>query len=798
MAEGKIKWFDPKNRYGHIARQGDRDIFIHINQWRGQGVPQEGQAVTFEEGIGPNGKTEAQNVTPIRAVQITATERPTRREASRASRGESYPHGYRFLNPYNFVRFLPEPTIDETTPVESRLMGRCPPPPHDRWVGLSGRIECHAEAVTPVFVSDSEGVTGAEHKTYQFFNVGGKKMIPASSLRGSVRSVFEAITNSCLATFDDKKRLSYRLDTRDARRLVPARIEKQDEQWVLRLLPGTAELNAEYPPKELYAASVREYQARKPTGRKKIGPPYPAVSLKVLGGSQTGEINKYGSAQAWHGKECYAVLIKVKFPPSWRVLEVFSATEKGERDALARRAELSRQSQGPFEVRRGWLCLTNQNADNKHSERFFFADRKSKFVHLPDDMRHNYEDLIKDYQDRHARAVSKREKPGLAEGEDIAYSRFVLNSEERTLNEEGGELVYALLRGRDPNLQVLFIAPVSIPRAAYNHTIGELLDNDKHMRRCDSEEALCPACRIFGWVRGQEKQEGAYASRVHFSHGHLEKGNPLDAMRLAILGSPKPTTTRFYLTQPGGQPSKGQEDEAIGYDGHNGHNRLRGRKFYRFYQPDYGPESRQLHVDEQSDQNRTIRDPEGVGATFTFSVAFENLAPAELGALLWALEIGGKGYHRLGYGKPLGLGSLSVTVTKLKLRNVYARYTSLDDNGWRKQSAKEDRDYWVSLFQKGMAWPYASEAVRQAADKQGAAAWEVVFGDLPNIKDLLALIGRKEPSLPVHYPLSPDPDTQGQFEWFVGNKRLKGPKLELALAIEDEGLPLIKKDGSLW
>ncbi|MCS7287495.1 MAG: TIGR03986 family CRISPR-associated RAMP protein, partial [Roseiflexus sp.] len=39
---------------------------------------------------------------------------------------------YRFLNPYNFVRYLPEPVIPFNDP-DAQLLGRCAPPPHDRY-----------------------------------------------------------------------------------------------------------------------------------------------------------------------------------------------------------------------------------------------------------------------------------------------------------------------------------------------------------------------------------------------------------------------------------------------------------------------------------------------------------------------------------------------------------------------------------------------------------------------------------------------------------------------------------------
>ncbi|MCL6559164.1 MAG: hypothetical protein K6U74_10280, partial [Firmicutes bacterium] len=170
--------------------------------------------------------------------------------------------GYRFLNPYNFVRYLPFPARSKNEEIydqkvlsgdweiDQALMGRCPPPGHDRYVSLNGRIVCRAEAVTPLFISDSHDiqVEGNNHRSYRFFRYDGRKALPASSLRGMVRPVFEAATNSCFAIFNGEQRLSYHHPAHENWKLVPARVEKAGEELKLRLLPGTTEIKTEQRP----------------------------------------------------------------------------------------------------------------------------------------------------------------------------------------------------------------------------------------------------------------------------------------------------------------------------------------------------------------------------------------------------------------------------------------------------------------------------------------------------------------------------------------------------------------------
>lgn len=768
METGRIKMVDRERGFGFIEPDDRRDgKDVHFSR-RALPKPalledlQPGCRVQFERARSAKGWT----ATEMHLVSERVTETVRSNQSS-----ARYPPGYRFLNPYSFLRYLPEGQVIDDPTVQ--LLGRCDPPPHDRWLGLSGTIHCRLTTVTPLFISDSEGVEPdnkfAKHKRYRFFRWQGKKAIPASSLRGPVRAVFEAITNSCFANLTDR-RLSYRLTGREIRTLVPARIEPHGEdregnkKFKLRLLTGATLLKYDRPPDALYASGVRRYRALRPSGRFTGNPPPPA---------DTNEVN--------HGEKCWAVLMEARFPPSWRALALRHTN--GEAEDVRRSIESERGLTGLI-VQSGWYCHTNQNADNKHSERFFFqspnADPGVETLEVPQDIQKKYEALVRDYQDRHAADIKLRERPGEVEtlerndkiDHELAYSRHILNKHERKVR--GGELVYAKLDGRPPNLAVKFLAPVSWPRVAYEHTIGDLLP--KELRRC-SGTALCPACRTFGWVHGDE--QGAYRGRVRFHNGTLETvGGQVGELRLAILSSPKPTTARFYLTAPTGEPTNGRPDEEVGYDGNSGENRLRGRKIYRRFPFDEGD----ITIPARSDQNRTIVDPEGPNAVFQFSVEFDNLAEPELGAFLWALTVGGLGHHRLGYGKPLGLGIAKVEVIRIETLSPHERFTSLSETGFGPVSL-ERASQWVGEFQR------AAELT-----------WGKPFFDLAPVADLLALVGDHEPSLPIHYPKSPDPNSKGQFEWFVGNKREgnRGPKVELGLATSDEGLPLISKDGTVW
>ncbi len=145
-----------------------------------------------------------------------------------------------------------------------------------------------------------------------------------------------------------------------------------------------------------------------------------------------------------------------------------------------------------------------------------------------------------------------------------------------------------------------------------------------------------------------------FAGRVFFENASLDEGQENVLMGEGtprILASPKPTTFQHYLVQ---------DSRDIKHLNHyNSRADIRGNKLYWHNTGKNWAETSQKEIEEHKTQYTTIN-PVRPKTTFTGRIRFENLSDEELGALLFALELPEGCLHKLGMGKPLGLGSIKV------------------------------------------------------------------------------------------------------------------------------------------
>ena len=151
---------------------------------------------------------------------------------------------------------------------------------------------------------------------------------------------------------------------------------------------------------------------------------------------------------------------------------------------------------------------------------------------------------------------------------------------------------------------------------------------------------------IFGIVHtdSNRKEETSIAGRVFFTDAILKKGSTLPKSKIKILSSPKPTSFQLYLEQ---------KDSLKTY---NDDTSIRGTKRYWNF-----PAKQWKLVESKNPEMETEITPLDSGSELESKIYFENLTDVELGVLLISIDPSKYSYHKLGMGKPYGLGSVKLS-----------------------------------------------------------------------------------------------------------------------------------------
>lgn len=793
-----------------------KDIFMHKKANNGR-LPAQGDSGEFEIEQGDKGPKVTRVVGWVRSTAPAAT-------ASRQQQSNSPT----FIHPYNFV---PVPADGLGRAAEVEPFARRAPSSHDRYDPklLSGWLQCSLTTKSWWFIPDArKQANEGEHKVLGYFTLDQvdawsharperdttRPAIPASSLRGMVRSVFEAATLSCFSVFDASA-LDFRigfdpgvvpLDVRTPSgripSYIPARIieRRPDGSVTLQQLKGQLREEATARPVVLPVALVHAYDPKVRVGktpRDRAGTATPLWStLGLADGSRVAAV--ISATPSIHRSGRYQYRETVSVVPADQAGTV---TVGGGRWLIF-----------------GYLHRTGPNIENKHHERIFFradapyndprsrqpvADRLAAFrqdqsptlvasAHVV----RAADESLRGYAERLRRDLRQAPVPPRSIGPNAPYPSDFVTSPPRTLR--AGDLCYALVEGNC----VRGLYPVALPRLTHEDSRGDLLHPDFHPCCPTSEDLrLCPACRVFGWVRpgegGLTPQAGridAFAGHVRFTHGTLDGPWGTDDRRarlatLAILGSPKPTTTAFYLRpRENFQQARSERwppvlqtalheniplyrrDEAS----------LRGRKFYRHRQevnadshdPAAGGILRPPGDDGQpvrDSQNQTVHllPPE---MKLRFRVYFDNLTSEELGALVFATTLRPPDSwgtscelrHALGHGKPLGLGACSVQIEAwqidvLDLNDPKHRYA---------QVPSFDAEAGVQGLEPGAELMAHVEAFGRAFGQAQQREPE-----LRRIREsLIEMLRADPPDGPVHYPPDPGGGASDNYKWFVENR----------------------------
>lgn len=695
-----------------------------------------------------------------------------------------------FHNPYNFIPAPPR--VKTGTDLDDK-----PPAGHDRYQEdkWSGRIKVKLTTHTPLLLPDAARATtdARDHKTYPVrLDAQGKPYLPPTSIKGMLRSAYEAVTNSRFGVFEKHQdRLAYRMAAKVGP--IPARVEDRNGQLALRLMPAQV---------MGLAAKLERY------------------------GDGRGLPNDKGERSA-----ALQYTPREDKPPQHGE-KVWVQVNNSRVSAIRRRTGPNAPA-GNWEA--GWACVTGPNINRKRYERVFLESPSDRFIPITDKHRALWRELIKNYKEVHApdlqkrRAKNKRpqdylgDKPG-----ETGWSRHVYERDAEELCD--GTLCYVELRPGS-NDEVTALIPVTISRRLFEASPDVLLPES--LKPAQSIGRLSPAERVFGWVN--QNGAGAYKGNIRIGPVKCLSDDPVEpfpgpGLPLAILGQPKPQQARFYAAQSteGEAQRDGLSKEEAGYTANKG---LRGRKVYPHHaglpegywqQPSQDrtqriqegffqeyrrphrprmiqgraqltPDGRAFELDDdeqRDDQNRSMLGWVKPQTVFDFDISVTNLSPLELGALLWLLELPSDHFHRLGGGKPLGFGSVTLAIdwegTDLRDGQTWRRvYSTL---GWIENSDRHSAQLSINDFKQAVASSYGNDDFEA-----------VTF---------IAAFRRYARGLtkPVHYPRALQPGQQRNstipphpegkaFEWFVANERTGkqgGPKLALPNLVDDEGLPILE------
>ena len=383
-----------------------------------------------------------------------------------------------FVNPYNFVSIKNGEDRPSSVIHDSKL--------------LTGMLHCKLTVKTPLAMPDvekkSEDLSVPKHYHYPFFSVGDKYTIPGSSIRGAIRSMHEAFTDSCFVTMPDEELLSLRVEPRGAFKpgILIKEIVNGKETWVLyeaeRLL--------------LPYKQPRRYRIQKIFGR----------------GLDNGKVYYNGDdrQKLFYGD---AVLV----------------SKTGLIGSDNRTRTIVKQIKKDINKKNEYIIYVGEPIDKKWADSVFkkLKDKvKCDETTIPNALKRLCE-TVKMYRNS---AINRNL------GEDIenhqGYSGF------DNAKKNGCIPLWYRVKSKG----VIEFSMAAIGRIIYNNTVNDLV-GDKYIP-CDDRNNLCPACRLFGMA----KNEGR-GSLVRITDAViLDKysSTNLDEVTLKELGTPRTGYLPFY------------------------------------------------------------------------------------------------------------------------------------------------------------------------------------------------------------------------------------------------------------
>jgi CRISPR-associated protein (TIGR03986 family) len=498
---------------------------------------------------------------------------------------------------------------------------------------LSGRIRLRLRLDSPMFTA---GDNGDDPDVLRPLTIAGRYAIAGSSIKGLVRSTHEVMNASCLRVVDPVRPISHRVTEMAEAQRTPYRFElnvEHDDSGQQRVVPYLT-------PLEAYRLPVM----------------CNAPHWGAFGEGTRAELQKtFGSTSLFHDLSDHVDGDEVIFSELVRVAhgEPIAHLDASGQSAL-----------------RGWLKLSDVPQEGTKVHQRVLVRAAGDPVRVDEALVHRYNRLVAAAADADEKALAEA---GASVGDDLVLlcdqddppdPRWGRRRPHHYLSH--GDIVWSA----DPTTG---FSPSQIHRCLPAvSTVGEAIPEE--FAPCTSEDALCPSCRLFGMVAGDGDDD------AHAVAGHVRPGpawgpavgdDVVETLHLPALMSPKPTHGPFYL--------KPQQ-------------RDRGSKVSNWDDDDVEIAGRKLYWHHDRPTARRDDAPAGLASTvsavkkeqeLTATLRFDNLDEATLGTLLVACDprlLEGdfeSARHKVGMGKPVGLGTTEVTVESVTLVDRNRRYRDL-------------------------------------------------------------------------------------------------------------------------
>jgi len=677
-----------------------------------------------------------------------------------------------FHNPYHFVPVTK--TSDKSIGIEDFDKISLGNFSHKKYSGYSGRIICKIISETPMFIGaeqskkDENSVSEATSSLYPGTEI---PMIPASSLKGMISSIAEAASNSALRVLADTP-YSYRKSFNDSLSALGMVIKREEQFEILPLtLPQySREVN------NAYQNIFNDHRFH----RVYIGNYNKANDTDII------DISSYR-----HDDPKYYYLKYVELP----------LKEK-------RGRVLGKDGSGNFPISQNKFNKLSDQEKIDYTRGIIYAFGKEGRNDIPRNKKHEYflpypenikerktipisNDAINQF---YQIADQRTDDDELFPYKPKVVPRNMSSSKSKYVRLNDGEIVY--FRPNNSGTEITEISFSSIWRAAVKTNAGESASTYDFFKSIDPEllpfdssarKKLTPAELLFGFVdeksksNDNDKSSLSYAGRLKFSFGYAYPTKEKyfeDKVILKTLGSPKPPSPALYFKKDIIKNSNFYISKTALCPGEH---LPQGRKFYLHQKPNGKPWKTQ---DPDNRPNLKVKiKPWSAGLQFFFHIDFENLSEWELGLLCYSLRPTEAFRHKLGMGKPIGLGTVRIDPVGLFMIDRQKRYT--EDYA---QSCKRYHSIWIPNKTDISALPERYSREKSEAENNNNLDQEPNFVSFREkfrdsmdeiIKKTIEIIGNPgKVKIPVHYPQiaglkQGTPEFERElFKWFVENDRI--------------------------